>query len=199
MAKSIFHGAQRIITPGELEQFVARSVRGAELVYCEAPDLIRGATADKVRELTQAGYLTPHNRRRAGGGLEFFVRRTARVHRRGPPPPIISGIDARANGCILRALKRAANLDMPCPTLNDLVKALAADGLQLTRNQVQARILKLVDAGTIRSTVLYDSGVQVRVVTIVATGKRTALPPKWALAERAARADAQPQAGAARG
>ena len=125
----------------------------------------------------------PSTPRRAGGGYDFTAVRSGLKPTRRSVQQI--ALDEPATEAIFRALKRAANMRQPCPSLGDLARALAAEGLELTRDQVQARIRKLADSGLIRSEVLVEDGVPQRVVTIAATGRRTALPPRWAALERA--------------
>lgn len=179
-----FIGVQRVATPAELDSFVARAAAGERFVYCEAPTLIRGASATRARELEQAGLVMLFQPRRAGGGFEFTAVRTGlKIKRRSPAEEALA---ERATEALFRVLKRAANMAAPCPTQARLVEALAVEGFRMTTDQVKARIRKLADAKLIESTVVVEDGVQVRVVKICASGKRTALPPKWAALERSA-------------
>lgn len=181
-ARKFYTGAQRVATPRELDAFVAGAKRGERFVYCEAPDLIRGETADHARELGCQGYVTTHHERRAGGGWSFFVQRT--------PKPVAAlsrktAMDDEALETIFRALKRAANLRQRCPSDAELAQLAGLD----TRYQAQWRVRKLAELGMIQSTLVYEDNVPSRVVTIVDTGKFTAMPPKWAALQRAAERD----------
>ena len=174
-AQSRFHGHQTVAPADAVEAWTRTAAKGDSFVYCSAIELIRGETSAKVRELVQRGLVTSHQRRRAGGGWEFFVLRTSLVPKEAPRQR------DHAADTILSALKRAANLGLACPSDVELARVA---GLS-TRDQAQWRVRKLVDEGVIQSTVAHENGVPTRVVTIVATGKRTALPPKWAALERA--------------
>lgn len=173
-----FIGSQRVATPAELASFVARASAGERFVYCEAPSLIRGETSARASELQQQGLVMLFQPRRPGGGFDFTAVRTGlRAGRRSLANEALS---ERATEALFRALKRAANLNTRCPTQGELARALEAEGFEITTDQVKARIRKLIDAKLIESRVVFENGVQVRVVRIVATGKQTALPPKWA-------------------
>lgn len=183
-----FSGSQRVAPVGALDAFARTAKPGDEFVYCEAPDLVRCETSTRARELVQAGVIRTHQRRRAGGGWEYFAVRT----RYKPPAPVTPAAAALADPAtdsIFRQMKRAANLNLPCPSDAQLARSA---GLE-SRKQSAWRVRRLVDAGLIESTLAYEGGVPTRVVTIccgphagTAGGKFTALPKKWAALQAAA-------------
>jgi hypothetical protein len=180
-SKSFFTGA--VLTPSvdDLDAWVSRAARGERFVYCEAPELIRNATCVRVTELAAERLVSPLWERRAGGGKRFFVERTGfRIERR--PSAKEAALADVATDLIYREVKRAANLGLACPSDEDLRKKARLT----TRAQAQWRYRKLVETGLIESTLAYEGGVPFRVATVVATGKSTALPPKWAALQRAA-------------
>jgi hypothetical protein len=179
-----FTGHERTSTVRELDAFVATARPGERFIYAEVPFLRGGETADHARALAQAGFVTTHQERRQGGGRNYFVQRTSKpspTSRRGRPANELS----EELDVIYRALKRAANLNQPCPTDAGLAKLAKLD----TRDQAQWRIRVLVQRGLIESVVAYENCVPTRVVTITATGKTTALPTKWAALQSAAARD----------
>jgi hypothetical protein len=120
---AFFSGQQKLATVEAVDAFVRTADRGAEFVYCEAREPMRGETWARVGELVQA------------------------------------------------ELARQVGLS--------------------TRILAQNRVRRLIEVGLIESTVAHEGGVPRRVVTIVETGRRTKLPPKWAALEAAARNDSQ--------
>lgn len=184
-ARPHFSGSQRLATVESLDAFVRTADRGAEFVYCEAPEPIRGETWARVGELVRDELVRSHQRRREGGGFEFFVVRTGRQPREKASPQQRALADGPTSA-IFAILKREASLVLPCSSDAELARKVGLSN----RIQAQNRVRRLIEVGLIASTVAYENGVPKRVVTIIATGKRTALPPKWALLERAARADA---------
>ena len=193
-ARTHFTGPQKLATVDDVEAFVRRASAGDEFTYCEAPDLIRGETSARVSELVGDGLLRPHHRRRAGGGWVFYIVRTPKAQKRKATPVEAALADA-ATETIFRALKRAANFGQPCPSDEDLRRRT---GLS-TRAQAPWRVRRLAEVGLIESTLAYEGGVPRRVVTVVETGKRTALPGKWKDLQAAAAKDVRAAAkGAAR-
>lgn len=181
-----FSGHQTVATAEQLEAWALGAAKGERFTYCSAVDLIRGETTAKAAELYQRRLITTHQTRRAGGGFDWFAVRTGFV---------VKKAEAQrdpARDAILAALKRAANFNQACPSDADLARIA---GLA-TRDQAAWRVRKLVEAGAITSTVAYDGGVPFRVVTIAASGKRTALPPKWAAAVAAGGSDGPAHAAA---
>lgn len=178
-----FVGSATAASAADLDAFVARAMSGERFVYCSAPEPIRGEGWQHAGKLSADGLIVTSTERRQGGGWNYLAIRTAKklkeqmAARTGSMDPALEAI--------LRALKRAANFEKPCPTDSALAELA---GLQ-TRDQAQWRIRKLVADGLIQSTVAYEGGVPFRVVTITATGKRTALPAKWAAFEAAAKND----------
>jgi hypothetical protein len=188
-----FVGSQTIATAADLEAWMRRAQANEEFVYCEALEPIRGETWARVRELTQAGYIRPHERKRAGGGKIFFAVRTRRQISVAADP-VQAGLSDPATDAVFREFKRAANLDLACPSDADLARRC---GLA-SRDAAQHRVRKLIALKLIASEVAYEGGVPTRVVTICATGKRTRLPPRWAAAVVSAQRDAAQAAGGAK-
>jgi hypothetical protein len=184
-----------------LEAFVKLAEPGSEFVYCEAPSPMYGETWSRATELAQQGFVRTHQRRRAGGGWQWYAVRTTK------PLPKERTAQERAldNGptlVIYTELKRAAILGRPCPTDGDLMKKAGLD----MRQAASWRVRRLIDVGLISSTVAYENGVPTRVVTIetsrfagAAAGKFTALPKKWAALQAAAARDASSAAATAGG
>lgn len=183
-----FSGLQFVAPVEAVEQFARAAKAGDEMVYCEAPELIRCGTSTRVRELAAERILRPHNRRREGGGWVFFVVRTG-YRPAAPRSAAETALADAATDEIYRRLKRAANLDQPCPSDAELARGA---GLE-SRKQAERRFRKLVDAGLIESMLAFEGGVRTRIVTIVATGKATAPPRKWLEMRKAALREVQGQ------
>jgi hypothetical protein len=179
-----FTGLQTVATVDDLDAFVRRAAAEEAFTYCEAPDLIRGETSARVNDLAAQGLVRPHRRRREGGGWQFYVVRTPKCLPR-QLTALQQALADPATDLILRELRRAANFGLPCPSDADLARKA---GLGL-RQQAGNRVRKLIDLGVIESTLAYEGGVPSRVVTILETGKFTALPRKWAELQRAAERD----------
>lgn len=193
-AKQYFVGAQKLATVEDLEAFARRAAAGESFTYCEAPDLIHSPTSRRAGELAQQGLLRTHHKRRAAGGWEFYAVRTGKAQQVALTPADEALADP-ATDIIFRELKRAANLGLKCPTDADLARKAGFD----TRDRATWRVRRLLRVNLIESTVAYENGVPMRVVTIVAGplagaagGKRTALPPKWRALEEAIRRGQQP-------
>jgi hypothetical protein len=183
---AFFSGQQKLATVEAVDAFVRTADRGAEFVYCEAREPMRGETWARVGELVQAELVRSHQRRRQGGGFEYFIVRTGKARAQRMNPQQAALADA-ATATILQILKRAANVGADCPSDAELARQV---GLS-TRILAQNRVRRLIEVGLIESTVAHEGGVPRRVVTIVETGRRTKLPPKWAALEAAARNDSQ--------
>jgi hypothetical protein len=201
-SQPFFAGVEQLAPPEAIAAWLKQAAAGDEFVYCEARSPLRGEGWVRISELARDGLVRTHDRKRAGGGKVYYAVRT----RKGLPQkadPMAAALGDPATEIIFRALKRAANLDLPCPSDGELAKAAGLD----MRQKASWRIRRLADAGLIGSTQVYDGGVPARVVTILATrhagaaaGRFTALPRKWAELRRAAERDAaaqvQPTAGA---
>jgi hypothetical protein len=186
--KSFFVGPQKLATVDDLDAFVRRAGPEESFVWCEALEQIASLTKARVTELIADGLVRNHALKRAGGGYEFTVFRTGkRLAAKGDP--VTAALSDPATDVIFRALKRAANLGLPCPTDTDLMRTA---GLAI-RQSAQQRVRKLIELKLIQSTVAYEGGVRTRVVTIAAGpcagsagGKTTRLPPRWAAMAKAA-------------
>jgi hypothetical protein len=181
-AKPFFVGEIVRQPPEALDAFVAVAEAGNEFVYCEAPSPIRDETWLRAGALARLGLVRTHDRRRPGGGRQWYLVRT-----RKPLPKDVSPqqkvLNDAATAAIFVQLKREANFSLPCSTDAALARLTGLN----TRNQAQHRVQELIRAELIESQIAYEGGVQTRVVTIrpgphagSAGGKSTALPKKWA-------------------
>lgn len=172
-----------------MEAWLERSAPGDELVYATGPALGRDAPAAVLaRQWAQEGEVATHVRRTgAGRALEHFMRRReppvqprlgggaapARLFgkaRRGSARPAMTlpaDFEASEEGRMLAALTRVADAGAVCPSNGDLARQLALN----SRDRAQYLIVRLARAGLIR--VESASSFEGRVVTIVATGRRT--------------------------
>lgn len=194
-SKPFFTGPERLASVDDLDGWVRRAQPASRFIYAEAPEPPRVSLAwIRVTELSAEGLVKPFSERRPGGGWRYIVERT----RKGFPVLVSPQTAALADGptdLIFRQLKRAANLGLPCPTDSQLFPKAGLN----SRDQAQWRVRKLIDSGLIASEVIYEGGVQSRVVTILGSpfagasaGKSTALPKKWRCLQKAALADQQP-------
>jgi hypothetical protein len=192
-ASKFYVGAVAVQLPEALDRFVATAPAGAEFVYCEAPEPQYGETWSRAGEHARSGLVRTLSRRRAGGGWEYYCVRTGRSL---PAEQSLRDktLGDRATAAIFAQLKREANMGLPCSSDEELRKKA---GLT-SRNQASWRFKKLLEAGLIQSTLAYENGVPSRVVTIVESGKTTALPKKWAALKRAAEREQQAATGGAR-
>lgn len=197
-AKRHFQGVETLAPPEAITAWLRHAQPGAEFTYCEAREPLRGEGWLRMGELARDGYVRTHERQRAGGGKTYYAVRT----RKGlsiKADPIAAALAEPATDIIYGAVKRAANLGLPCQTDTELARLA---GLPL-RQSAQQRVRKLIDLGLIFSTLAYESGVATRVVTIspgkyagAAAGKSTALPKKWAALQAAAARDTAAMPGA---
>jgi hypothetical protein len=178
---SFFTGAIVVQLPEALDAFVRASQPGNEFVYCEAPAPQYGETWSKAGELARQGLVRTHERRRAGGGRQYYLVRTTKALPRelGPQDKVLAD---RATAAMFAELKRAASLGLPCPSDAELARKAGLN----TRPQAMWRMRELIRVELISSTLAYEGGVPSRVVTIApgrhagsAAGKFTALPKKW--------------------
>lgn len=200
-SKPFFAGAILLQPAEALDAFVRAAQPGNEIVYCEAPEPQR--TADgwlRAGELARDGLIRTHQRRRQGGGWQWYAVRTAKgMPKQVSPQEKVLG-DEKTQ-IIFTELKRAANLGLPCPS----DAALAAKAGLSMRQQAQWRVRELIRVELLSSTLVYEGGVPSRVVTIAETrwagaaaGKFTALPKKWAALQEAATRDFKQAAGGSR-
>jgi hypothetical protein len=171
-----------------IDMFVHTAAAGNEFVYCEAPSPQYGEGWTRAGELARQGLVRAHERRRQGGGRQWYLVRTTKpLPREQSPQDKVLG--DRATAAIFVALKRAANLGQPCPSDAELMRSCGLN----SRAQAQWRMRELIRVDLITSTLAYEGGVPTRVVTIVETrhagtaaAKFTALPKKWAALKQAA-------------
>lgn len=183
-----FTGVETLAPPEAIDAWLRDAASGDEYVYCEAREPLRGEGWVRMGNLAQQGFVRTHERRRAGGGKQFFAVRTTLglPKRRDPQEETLAD---RATDLIYRALKRAANFDQACPSDVELARTAGLG----TRAQAQWRVRRLIDAKLIGSMLAYEGGVPFRVVTVLksrfagtAAEKQTALPGKWRAMRKAA-------------
>lgn len=162
-----------IMKPDQLSSWVARARPGEDVVYSTGvrPGEVIGSA---VRQLHESGLVALRSKRVAGGFRFIAVRladpqpsqRAQKSVRRGRF--VHASEDAKATTrMVLQQLRQAANRGEPCPTNAELARVV---GL---KDAVAAsyRVRRLVKDGAI--IVEAPSPLERRVVTIVATGKRT--------------------------
>lgn len=172
-----------------MEAWLERAAPGDELVYATGPALGRDAPAAVLaRQWAQEGEVATHVRRTgAGRALEHFMRRReppvqprssggaapARLFgnaRRGsarPAMPLPADFEGSEEGRMLAALTAAAEAGDVCPSEAELARRLELN----SRRRAQYLINRLQRAGLIH--VVSNGSFDGRVVTIVATGRRT--------------------------
>lgn len=171
-----------------MEAWLERAAPGDELVYATGPALGRDAPAAVLaRQWAQEGEVATHVRRTGPGrALEHFMRRReppvqprsgprggARLFgnaRRGSARPAMTlpaDFEGSDEGRMLAALTRVADAGAVCPSNGDLARQLALN----SRDRAQYLIVRLARANLIR--VESASSFEGRVVTIVATGRKT--------------------------
>ncbi len=170
-----FSGAAHAVDAATIEAWVKRAAKDDQLIYCAAPELIRGEGSGRVGELVAAGVVRSHQARRAGGGWEFIIVRTGYALRGTTAAPRRPRPLEPEDQAILSALRRAVNFTWPCPSDAELARSA---GLA-TRDQAQWRVRKLIQRGLIASEQVTEDGVTTRIVTIVGPdgAARTTLPP----------------------
>ncbi len=162
-----------MMKPEQLDHWAARALPGEDVVYSTGarPGDAIGAA---VRQLHAAGLVTMTSKR-MDGRLRHIVQRLPEPRPsqqlRKPVPrgrfTVASDDAKRTTRMVLRQLARAAGRGEPCPTNAELARAV---GL---KDAVAAsyRMRRLVKDGAI--VVEEPSPIERRVVTIVATGKKT--------------------------
>ncbi len=151
----------------ELDHWVSIALPGERCIYATGPELPRGAPAvSRARILAESGLVTLTTQAIVGGRNFIAVRcaidpNKPVVDRHVPPQE-----DALAEKVLAR-LRRAANFSQLCPTNAELARDC---GLK-DADAASYRIKKLIRERKIR---VEDQGPnRRRIVTIVATGRRT--------------------------
>lgn len=161
--------------PQQLSDWAERAQAGEDVVYCTGvrPDDMIGAAARALRE---SGIVTLTTRRMPAGGFRFIAQRLAdprpskiRARRRSNPGQFLpaSGDAKRTTRAVLRLLVQAANRDAPCPTNAEIAVRVGLNGSVAA----SYRMRRLVRDGLIE--VEEPGPLERRIVTIVATGKKT--------------------------
>ncbi|HVM38319.1 MAG TPA: GntR family transcriptional regulator [Sphingomicrobium sp.] len=161
------------ITLDRLGEWLRSSKPGDRLTYAHGPYLVATELAARVRGLID-GEEVHHRRYRADDGAFDYVIIRNRVRVALPPRPrrdTAIDLDAIMSGLFL-LLKATARRGERCPSDSALAQALG-----VSRDQVKWALRKLVAAGLVASRVVPAAGdPKYRVVTVVATGRETALP-----------------------
>jgi hypothetical protein len=170
-SRAHFVGHQQIATGAAIDAWVRRAKSGDRFTYCEAPEPMRFDAWLRAPELEQQGLVHLRQERREGGGYRWFVVRTAKAMQ-APQSAAEKALADEATARIHADVCQAASQGRFCPSDAELARRA---GL-FSRDQAQWRVRRLVDAGVIKSELIYRAGVPTRVVTILATGKSTARP-----------------------
>jgi hypothetical protein len=167
-----------VLPLAEAQGWFKSAAIGEVLLYAGGPRLIQGETSHYFRDLALAGLAHPIQLRLTDRiGYEYEVRKLGDERPPAAPP---AEMDA-ALEAIFAAIERAAEDGARCPSDAELARAA---GLA-TRAAAQGRVVQLRKARRILSepvTGPFDDAQdrQIgRVVTIVATGKRTRAPKGW--------------------
>lgn len=156
-----------VLPLAEVAGWFAAAAPGDTLRYACGPFLVQGQTSAFVRDKGLDGLAHPTQTRRDDCvGFDFKVRKLADAVAPAKPP---AEPDA-ALEAIFAIVERAAERERPCPSDTELARAA---GLA-TRAQAAWRMTQLREAGRIASEKVTGRAGAERIVTIVATGKRTA-------------------------
>lgn len=172
-----------VLTRDEAERLFRAAEGGALITYAGGPNLLHGETSRYVHRLYEDG-LADLRQPRGENGFEFQLRKRPAVAEAMAGEPGFQEADP-ALDAIERALRRAANMELRCPSDT----ALAKEAGLTTRNAAAWRVNKLKKKGVIRTHVEEGpDGAPWRIVTIVETKKTTLLPPKLRAGRRSVRA-----------
>lgn len=159
-----------------LEAWLAGARAGDRKVFARGPAIPRAAPVwGRATELVDEGLIRTHHVR-AGDEWEFLAVRQAPIDDAAGRQPVWTGFDAGRDPqadedpdtLIMRALRRAANMTLPCPTNAELAEKC---GLK-DAAAASYRLRKLQGAGLIKVEAQGPNAP--RVVTIVETRRRTA-------------------------
>jgi hypothetical protein len=149
-----------------LDRWAASAAPRARIVYATGPELPREAPAVSLaRRLADVGLVTLTTEAIEGGRNYIAVRLPFAA---STAPVALDPLPEDALAArVLQRLRRAANLDQVCPTNAELARECGLKDAAVA----SYRIRKLIAAGKIR---VEDQGPNARrIVTIVATGRRT--------------------------
>lgn len=167
--------------PAQLEAWLVKASAGASMTYATGASLDhRHPVAVLVRDWIDSGEVNPVKRRHpVSGELMHQVQRRGRLRGsesgESPAAPLRPAAallpdDESPEGVIYRALLRASNLLLPCPTNAELARLA---GLH-DADAASYRLKRLRDLGLISIDTSGTTRNAARVVRITATGKRTA-------------------------
>lgn len=158
------------LTAGAVDSWIEKARAGETLIYARGRGLLQSGGVRRLQELHDQGAVTFKTRRIGPDDIAFIAQR-----RQGGEKP--SGRERLAVRCrsaetddeialLMAALRRLAARDLPCPTNRELGRLIGGIG----PDRVAYLLGLLVREKRIRVEALARG---LRVVTIVATGKRT--------------------------
>lgn len=159
------------LTRAAAEAWLARARPGEQLVYARGPRLLQSDGVKALQDRFDEGEVTFTTRRIAADDIAYIAERLAggsrpaphqRFARTAPPPD-----DADEIAMLMATLRRLAAARRPCPTNRELGEMVGDIG----PDRVAYLLRKLISARRIAVEALGNGR---RVVTIIATGKRTA-------------------------
>lgn len=169
--------------PPTMQAWLNNAVEGERYIYCIGERPI-GKAAELARTFQEQGVVRLHHVRNGVRLFDYLMVRTAQaLPDLNAPEPLDEAAEA-----ILRAMRRAVNFRLPCPSDAELARIA---GLA-TRDQAQWRVRKLVRAGRCQTQQVTEDGVTTRIVTIrFADGsvKSSLPPPKMLAAQRAMKSE----------
>lgn len=148
-----------------------RARTGENVIYARGPVLDpRNPVVALVREWREEGRVVTAQKRVQGDLVYLFQRCAAPASGKpGVRTRIDPEMSERPDGRLLAHLSRLANLGLPCPSNAELAEGAGLRGAEAVKYAF--RLLK--EHGHVR---LVASEGQARVVEVIATGERTALP-----------------------
>lgn len=165
------------LTGTAVDKWLARAKAGDELVYARGPRLLLSDGVRRLQEQFDAGAVTFKTRRIAADDVAYIAERLAGAARPNealrlarPAPP---AEDADEVAMLMAILRRRAARNQSCPTNRELGAEIGEllDQPPLSADRVSYLLRKQVSLGKLRVDAL---GKGVRIVTLTATGQRTA-------------------------
>lgn len=155
------------LTQAAVRDWLAASQPGEQIVYARGPNLNRTAGVEAMSRAGDEGKAVLNYRRAAPGIGEWVATRRADPRRPAERPATVSEPDDAA--LLLAVLRRLADRNRPCPTnrtLGEMLGGISPERVSyLLRKQISERRIAVEATGR-----------GVRIVTIVATGRRTQAP-----------------------
>lgn len=169
---------QMMMKPDQFDRWVKNAAPGDDVVYATGARPAEGIGA-VVRSLHEQG-LVAMTSKRGDDGFRFIAQRLpdprpSQVRARKPVNrgrfTLAANDGKMTTRAVLRILTQAASKGLPCPTNAELAKRVGLNGAVAA----SYRVRRLVQAGAI--VVEEPSPLERRVVTIVASGKKTMRAP----------------------